>query len=98
MNSILAIGGGVLGSAIGGTISMASGLEWWQTLLIAILPTLLGFILDLIIGILHKKGIISKETKEKLEEDSSKVVEKAEETSKELLNKEENKDGDTKEN
>ena len=40
---------------------ITASLTWWQYLLIALIPTVIGFILDLVIDILKNKGIISED-------------------------------------
>lgn len=48
------------------TISNYGELPWWQYLLIAIIPPLIGAICDIVLTILKKKGIISNKTANKI--------------------------------
>lgn len=88
MYSIL-IGGACVGTALGVSASVVSEQPWYVSLLCAVIPSLLSFILSLILAILNKKGVISNVDKtnlekkvEKVEEDARKEVEKDEQTNK----------------
>ena len=56
-------------SGVGGAMiydAGVTGLAWWQSLLIAIIPTIVGALLDLLVYILKAKKIISSEDADKL--------------------------------
>lgn len=83
ISTIIGILSGVGGAML--TNSGATGLEWWQSLLIAIVPTIVGALLDLLVYILKAKKIISSEDADKLierihtKEDEKKTEDKGEE-------------------
>lgn len=74
-------------SGVGGAMiydAGVTGLAWWQSLLIAIIPTIVGALLDLLVYILKAKKIISSEDADKLiermhtKEDEKKTEDKGE--------------------
>lgn len=77
-------------SGVGGSVMYANatieGLDWWQYMLITLVPTIIGIIGDFLIMFAKKKGVISEEDADKLierkhakEDETNKTEDKGEE-------------------
>lgn len=65
MSTIIGLMSGVAGSVMYANATI-NGLAWWQYMIIALVPTLLGIIGDFLIMVAKKKGIIESEDADKL--------------------------------
>jgi len=65
---MFSIAGGLTGSILNIFTTIQGEQEWWVYLITSIAPTLLGFLLDIVVGILKKKGIIDSSTTKRLED------------------------------
>ena len=89
MSSLINYSVAVLSGAVGGAVSNDSGLEWWQTLLITITPTLITTLIQLVLKvavyILENKGYITKERADEITEDLEDLGKKEEKENNENL-------------
>ena len=65
MCGIIGIFSGVAGSVMYANATI-EGLDWWQYMLITLVPTLVGIIGDFLIMLAKKKGVINSEDADKL--------------------------------
>lgn len=77
MNTIIGLGCGLVAATAGNVGAFNGELNWWQWLIISLVPTIIGGTYDLIILILKKKGYLTTKDADKLQE---KYTTKKEET------------------
>lgn len=80
MATIVSTISGIAFAATSKTIVTNTDLPWWAILLIAIVPTILGVVCDLITTWLKNKGYISSETKDKIDSAVDEVIDKTVDT------------------
>lgn len=80
MATIVSAISGIAFAATSKTIVTNTDLPWWAILLIAIVPTILGVVCDLITTWLKNKGYISSETKDKIDSAVDEVIDKTVDT------------------
>lgn len=78
MNTILGLGCGVVAAAAGNAGAFNGELNWWQWMIVSLVPTIIGGVFDIIVLVLKKKGYLEKEDAAKLEEKYTKKEETAE--------------------
>lgn len=90
INTIFGVVSGLVLAGTSRAITASTSLEWWQVLLIGLIPPILGFIADVVKNLLISKGIISKE-------EGDKMVDEFKDKLEELTDKD-NKDDEGKNN
>ena len=66
INTIFGVVSGLVLAGTSRAIMASTSLEWWQVLLIGLIPPVLGFISDVVKNLLISKGFISKEEGDKM--------------------------------
>lgn len=90
INTIFGVISGLVLAGTSRAITASTSLEWWQVLLIGLIPPLLGFLADIVKNLLISKGIISKE-------EGDKMVDEFKDKLEEMIDKD-NKDDEGKAN
>lgn len=79
-SAILGVASGVIMSAIHS--AEVTSLPWWQSLLIAIIPTIIGGIFDIVLNVLKNKGLLTKQDVEEIADKIEKDLNKDKEETK----------------
>ena len=95
MNAIIGLASGVVCSAISNTVVDNSNLPWWVLLLIAIIPPIVGALIDIVKNWLINKKLLTQDQADQIEKE---IQRRLEEILKDLGKQEETKQDEQDEN